>query len=692
MPILNTVSNTYKYSNKLIQYAYNVYANLAIDISNSTLINGSTAQFVDTSGVGVWNIYEGTTSNVSVTSGSLSSEWTGGTSMKCVLPNISDYFWRYTFDTGTYSGSTIYDVNGQNAATIVGSNTIDTTAANASPATGVGILNMVSNTSPVNYVQLPSFRPDMTYGTTFAFWLYMNNTTDSWSFAMSFGLDYTGSGKGVVRFGTDGTNLNLAVYDSFGNLTSNKTTTKVTNTWVHYIWVLTPIGTWYLYANGKLLTTFTGVIYLTDQLYAANSLGRTNWASTPSFGGRLDDFRVYKRALSSVEAFMLYKSSAYCLRYNFELIDVSGTEVKNNYLNSYDGTLSNCSVVVDSGSQVSGQGYLSLSNTTSQYYKFYPIYFTTSGFTFSLWFRSNNSATAAARVFDIRGGSGFSGEISLTIQSATSLRFFINYTGSPDFTYTGLTNVNNNTWNHVAITFTYGGGGTTAQCLFYYNGVFVNQNTALRIYPPPGVKSTYNIGNYSDGASAGGERLNGGVDDFRFYPYPCQASEIYSIYKSSYKENLIGRQISTASGNSLPLWSTIPGINQLFLSAASYTVKPNEITLSPGTNNTYCTWTSPKTSTYAIDVSFANYANRSDGVGFQIFAINSNNTFKQLLYSRTVTTSTLLDTNNNYLSIPRYIVPLNNGDKIVLRSDLVANSISDSSVLSAIIYERYALP
>ncbi len=129
-----------------------------------------------------------------------------------------------------------------------------------------------------------------------------------------------------------------------------------------------------------------------------------------------------------------------------------------------------------------------------------------------------------------------------------------------------------------------------------------------------------------------------------------------------------------------------PGTNT-FRNETGYTIKQNEVVLCPSANM-YCSWTCPATASYRIDVSFADYGLRGDGTGFQMFVVNSANTFKQTLFSRTVTTAALTDTSSNYLNIPAgNAVSLVEGDKVFFRTDYSGTGTNDASVLSASIYK-----
>jgi hypothetical protein len=121
-------------------------------------------------------------------------------------------------------------------------------------------------------------------------------------------------------------------------------------------------------------------------------------------------------------------------------------------------------------------------------------------------------------------------------------------------------------------------------------------------------------------------------------------------------------------------------------------VKSNEVALIPGANSTYAVWTAPKSTNIRVDVSFADYHTRAvNGVGFQIFKINADNTFGSTIFPRTttgnaITNAALLNGTASYLNVPSVNLSVSTGDKIYYRIDGNGAPTSASSVLATNIY------
>ena len=181
--------------------------------------------------------------------------------------------------------------------------------------------------------------------------------------------------------------------------------------------------------------------------------------------------------------------------------------------------------------------------------------------------------------------------------------------------------------------------------------------------------------------------FDGTIDDLRFYNRRLSASEVTFLMTGKTNANFP----KLTAGASGPTWSPKPEI-QVDATETSYTVKSNEIALTPGTNSTYAVWTSPKTSNIRVDVSFADYHSRSSGVGFQMFKINSDNTFGSVIFPRTVTSTALTNVApTNYLTVPSSNILVNAGDQIIYRIDANGNPTSASSVISTRIFTENSI-
>ncbi len=65
---------------------------------------------------------------------------------------------------------------------------------------------------------------------------------------------------------------------------------------------------WSIYDDGALAATATSICNMTDALLTSNYIGRGNWnfVSDPFLVGRVDEFRIYNRALSARDVTTLY--------------------------------------------------------------------------------------------------------------------------------------------------------------------------------------------------------------------------------------------------------------------------------------------------------------------------------------------------------------------------------------------------
>ena len=352
--------------------------------------------------------------------------------------------------------------------------------------------------------------------------------------------------------------------------------------------------------------------------------------------------------------------SDYLIYYTFSSNKVSGTTVYDSVTN-FQGTLTatNATIAVDSNPRVPGQGYLKLSGGNMTFGSF-----TTgaSGMSFSIWFYSNNT-TDWGRIFQF--GTTNTNRILAAIFTS-KLRLYVDVVTVD----TSLTPTNN-TWYHFV--WTIASNGTW---IVYINGTSIYN--AVQIYPP----SLARTSNYF-GGSPNGEYLTGGVDNFRYYNYVLSQANVTSIYESGDKYPSVASLTHTTG----TIWMPSPG-TPVDSSETLYTLKSNEVALTPGTNSTYAVWTATKSTNLKIDVSFADYNSRSaNGVGFQMFKIKSDNTFDSVLFPRTVTSTALTNTNStNYLTVPSINTTVNAGDKIYYRVDGNGISTSASSVLATAIY------
>jgi hypothetical protein len=362
--------------------------------------------------------------------------------------------------------------------------------------------------------------------------------------------------------------------------------------------------------------------------------------------------------------------SNYSLFYAFSSDKVSGTTVYDSVTN-YAGTLINgATIAVDANSRIAGQGYLKLNSAASQYMSIPSFTPAANGISFSFWFYLNNNPEWG-RMFDFSsGGSGID-----NIFCATRLGYVrcgVHGTPIGNFTPDIFVIPSNNVWCHLVWTI-----ASDGRWIVYLNGTSVYN--VVNYYPSAGTRSSYCY----FGNSMYSEYYRGGVDNFRYYDYVLSPSNVTSIYNSGDNDPLPPSIKDSTTGVK---WISTPAI-VLNYTDTLYTVKSNEIALTPGTNSTYAVWTSPKTTNIRVDVSFADYHTRNVGVGFQMFKINNDNTFGYTIFPRTVTSTALTNAApTNYLSVPSRSLSVATGDKIYLRVDANGNTTAASSVISTNIY------
>lgn len=150
-----------------------------------------------------------------------------------------------------------------------------------------------------------------------------------------------GLGKGASNV------INFGLFDTSGNLLSAQTSQSL-NTWVHYIGVYdVSEKTVNLYENGVLVDSvdnpsFTGNLDISSQLNLR--IGRRDNSTTDNWDGRIDEVRIYNRALSASEARGLYQSGLVTVGGSRELSEIEGLI----HWYTFDGSNVSPTTVIDS--------------------------------------------------------------------------------------------------------------------------------------------------------------------------------------------------------------------------------------------------------------------------------------------------------------------------------------------------------
>lgn len=347
----------------------------------------------------------------------------------------------------------------------------------------------------------------------------------------------TGSTRVGLFFST-GSKVQIIMRDSSADPAGSSTTltgatTLATNTWYHVVVTFDSTkNTRAIYVNGAAdkLDNTTSFSALGTSTTANIFIGAL---STPSnfFNGKIDDVRVYNRALNPVEVAQLYNFGPAPLGYwNFE--EGSGQTINDVSGNGNNGNLGfSASVEATDAARVSNGQYgkgLSFNATTANIATVFTGQFTDmSSLTIEAWMYP--TSLQAVKIISKRNQALNTGW-SLGTLSDGSLIFTRAYNGNTLSCTTGLTrgpSYQINRWNHLAATFQ-----DTGDCFsgvkVFINGVVIpispsSGNTGLS-----GLKSDNGIP-ILFGASLGGVTpFDGRLDEIKIYNYARTEAQVVS--------------------------------------------------------------------------------------------------------------------------------------------------------------------
>lgn len=215
--------------------------------------------------------------------------------------------------SGTLCTATIDSASVLRSDTIVWYKFNETTGTTASDASGNGnngtlnggasfvagqTTNALSLNGSTGYVSMPSGVVSSLTDFTISAWVNIN-TLSTWSRVFDFGtgtsnyMFLTISSLNYPRFG---------IKNGGSEQQINGMSALPTGAWVNLVVTLSG-NTGTLYVNGTVVATNTGITIRPSDLGSTtlNYIGRSQFSSDPYFNGLIDDFRIYRRALSSAE-------------------------------------------------------------------------------------------------------------------------------------------------------------------------------------------------------------------------------------------------------------------------------------------------------------------------------------------------------------------------------------------------------
>ncbi|MFY7911067.1 MAG: LamG domain-containing protein [Emticicia sp.] len=311
------------------------------------------------------------------------------------------------------------------------------------------------------------------------------------------------------------------------------------NRWYHVV-VTATANTVKLYINGSFVTsTFVGG---NPSYSLTTALIGKRFNNTFYFGGKIDDIRVYSRALNDAEVTALYNLpvEASCESYVHTQAGLvscfSFTGDAQDEISINNGTPTNVSLASDrfgypnSAYQFSGSSssYVSIAN---------PSNFATNNYTYSGWIKATTLPSGTAWIFGI--GQNGVGDQSLYLSNTNgSVSFVAHAYANPTYCLTALISGNSgvtvtqNQWYHITITM-----GPTAYRM-YVNGKLVATSPSTCVSMIYGTPSAY-IGSRLGYLSP----FTGVIDDFRIYNRELSAEEVNNVMftkgcRSACPENL----------------------------------------------------------------------------------------------------------------------------------------------------------
>jgi len=340
----------------------------------------------------------------------------------------------------------------------------------------------------------------------------------------SLQLDSGGGSEGQVRF--QGNTASTRLFDYVPPL----------NIWTQ-VTVIAQAGSTVLYINGVLMQSLSGVTLGTDNA-ARVGIGRNGETTSDNdaFHGKLDEVRVYNRALSVAEIQTLYNGSKKIMRVNvaqnnqltsglvgfwtFNAPDIYGATTTDISGNGNNGLIYGTTVTPGKVGQA-----LSFNGTSNHHVDLNstPLINSTQPFTVSYWSKVNAISNYI---------------IPLTLRTETAQNWRTYYTagsnnvdfggGGPPIWgrfYATLTGSPMNNWRHAVITYNGSGKDTMANYKFYDNGVSVSLTTTSGF---AGDTGNSRIGGYT---GANEWWWNGSIDEVRVYNRALSADEIKRLYQ-----------------------------------------------------------------------------------------------------------------------------------------------------------------
>jgi len=155
------------------------------------------------------------------------------------------------------------------------------------------------------YLTVPSTNFSLWDGFTVSCWVMFEDTATHGRI-IDFG---NGQDNNNILFQRNTTTNKLQIAVFIGSTNYNAVTSNeviLNNSWMHVAWVITKAPLWVLYVNGVAQSLSNSNYMYPNNLILNNCyIAKPHWTSQSYFKGNMDDFRIYKRALTVNEIALL---------------------------------------------------------------------------------------------------------------------------------------------------------------------------------------------------------------------------------------------------------------------------------------------------------------------------------------------------------------------------------------------------
>ena len=448
---------------------------------------------------------------------------------------------------------------------------------------GNGCLNLVGANS--QYVQVTNTTITTTAwppagGLSFSFWV---NTYNNANYSRVFDFGNGAPSNNILLCIYQGGIL-ATVYNGSSSINTSFTISNFnTGAWTHLVWVINANGSYSFYVNGKLNQTTAVIQYPVAIARTKCYIGRSNWVD-PYYTGQIDDFRIYQRAITGIEAFELYSFNGLSLYYKFDTEDVfkgDGVSIAN-YASGYpiyDASLSAVNSQINGISSTSSMVGNACMCLSGNYLNIPTPNISTNGFTVAFWMNTTSTNQNYPPLLFLNGNGTYNVYIYITNIGGTE--YSIGYecrsngTTARKFLYTTIS-INDGVWHYIVLTSTYATFGSATSTVRIYIDNVLNSSMTTGYYP--------NTAGLIAGSTIGGGTpgYNGLIDDYRIYSRVLSPQEITALYTFTYTPDELA---VTAIGPATFTVTTprYPGIT------ATVTTTPAVTHVDTVTNNIYKT-------------------------------------------------------------------------------------------------------